>query len=248
MLNGQKTWTTYAQYADWIFVLARTDARRQEAGGHPFLLADVEHARHHGEAVPHHRRHRRLLRDLVRERARAAENLVGPENGGWTMAKALLGHERTLIGGIAEIGAWLQRCKRIAREHAGRRRPLLDDPGFRDRIARLEMRLRALDDGEPAHARRRAARPRAGRRELDPEDRRHRAPPGGDRARMDAMGHDALGWFDVAAATRCPSTSAGSRRSSTTCAPRRSTAARTRSRTTSSPSRSCACRRCERTP
>src|SRR5215471_21570423 len=117
VLNGQKTWTTYAQYADWIFVLARTgtDGKKQE--GISFLLADIKNTP--GITV------KPFLTtggtDAFSETwfkdARVPQkNRVGPENGGWAMAKALLGHERTLIGGIAESKRMLGLAKRIARE------------------------------------------------------------------------------------------------------------------------------------
>jgi alkylation response protein AidB-like acyl-CoA dehydrogenase len=61
------------------------------------------------------------------------------------MAKALLGHERTLIGGVAQSGKWVQVVKRIARDTPVGDDSLLDDPAFRRRIARLEMRHRAVN-------------------------------------------------------------------------------------------------------
>ena len=56
VINGQKTWTTLAQHADWIFVLARTDASREEAGGHLVLPRRHEDAGHHCAADPDDRR------------------------------------------------------------------------------------------------------------------------------------------------------------------------------------------------
>jgi alkylation response protein AidB-like acyl-CoA dehydrogenase len=74
------------------------------------------------------------------------ENLVGPQNGGWTLAKALLGHERTLIAAVGQSRRALRRVKRIAaatRASSGDR-TLLAEPVFRARIARLDIDLRAL--------------------------------------------------------------------------------------------------------
>ena len=145
VLNGQKTWTTYAQYADWIFVLARTSTEGKKQEGISFLLADIQNT--DGIDV------KPFLTtggtDAFSETwfadARVpVENLVGPENGGWSMAKALLGHERTLIGGIAESGKWLQLCKRVAADTPVGDGTLLDDDAFRRRIAKLEMRYRSV--------------------------------------------------------------------------------------------------------
>jgi alkylation response protein AidB-like acyl-CoA dehydrogenase len=198
VLNGQKTWTTYAQYADWIFVLARTNADGKKQEGISFLLADIKNTP--GITV------KPFLTtggtDAFSETwfkdARVPQkNRVGPENGGWAMAKALLGHERTLIGGIAESGKWVQRVKRIARETPVGTGTLFDDPAFRRRIAKLEMRYRAV---AMANLRTLAAA-QLGRA------------PGAESSilkivgtelyqeatelAMDAMGHDALGWFDA---------------------------------------------------
>ncbi len=198
ILNGQKTWTTYAQYADWIFVLARTNADGKKQEGISFLLADIKNTP--GISV------KPFLTtggtDAFSETwfkdARVPQkNRVGPENGGWAMAKALLGHERTLIGGIAESGKWVQRVKRIARETPVGTGTLFDDPSFRRRIARLEMRYRAVS---MANLRTLSAA-QVGRA------------PGAESSilkivgtelyqeatelAMDAMGHDALGWFDA---------------------------------------------------
>jgi alkylation response protein AidB-like acyl-CoA dehydrogenase len=198
ILNGQKTWTTYAQYADWIFVLARTASSGKKQEGISFLLADIKNTP--GITV------KPFLTtggtDAFSETwfkdARVPQtNRVGPENGGWAMAKALLGHERTLIGGIAESGKWLQRVKRIARETPVGTGTLFDDAAFRRRIAKLEMRYRAV---AMANLRTLAAA-QVGRA------------PGAESSilkivgtelyqeatelAMDAMGHDALGWYDA---------------------------------------------------
>jgi alkylation response protein AidB-like acyl-CoA dehydrogenase len=198
VLNGQKTWTTYAQYADWIFVLARTNNEGKKQEGISFLLADIKNTP--GITV------KPFLTtggtDAFSETwfkdARVPQkNRVGPENGGWAMAKALLGHERTLIGGIAESGKWVQRVKRIARETPVGTGTLFDDPAFRRRIAKLEMRYRAV---AMANLRTLAAA-QVGRA------------PGAESSilkivgtelyqeatelAMDAMGHAALGWFDA---------------------------------------------------
>jgi len=145
ILNGQKTWTTYAQYADWIFVLCRTDSSGKKQEGISFLLADIKNTE--GITVKPFLTTggTYAFSETWFKDARVPQaNRVGPENGGWTMAKALLGHERTLIGGIAESGRWIRLIKRIARDTPVGDGCLLDDVGFRRRIARLEMRHRAV--------------------------------------------------------------------------------------------------------
>ena len=146
IVNGQKTWTTLGQHADWIFCLVRTspDARKQE--GISFLLIDMKSPGITVRPI--------ILLDGEHEVNEVwfdnvevpADNLVGEENKGWTYAKFLLGHERT---GIAEVGRskrWLKQLKQVARQQNGSDgRPLIEDLRFRDRIAQVEIELMALE-------------------------------------------------------------------------------------------------------
>lgn len=139
VLNGQKTWTTYAQYADWIFCLVRTDGTVKKQAGISFVLVDM---RTPGvEARPMLTiGHTPAFCDTFFENVRVPKaNVVGPLHGGWTVAKALLGHERTLIAAVGHSQRAIRRVKRIAAEHG-----LLDDVAWRSRIARLEIQLQAL--------------------------------------------------------------------------------------------------------
>lgn len=146
ILNGQKTWTTYAQYADWIFVLCRTNSDGKKQEGISFLLADVKNTEGI-EVKPFLTTGGTLaFSETWFKDARVPQaNRVGPEDGGWTMAKALLGHERTGIGGIAESSRSLKQAKQIAQRTAVGTGTLFDDADFRRRIARKEMRLRAIE-------------------------------------------------------------------------------------------------------
>lgn len=144
VVDGQKTWTTYAQYADWIFLLVRTDPTAKKQAGISFLLCDMK-----TPGV--------VVKPFLTTGGTPAfaetffdgvvipkENLVGPLHGGWTMAKALLGHERTAIATVGHSARNIRRVKRIARRTLSGGRPLLDDPVWRARIARLEIQLKAL--------------------------------------------------------------------------------------------------------
>jgi alkylation response protein AidB-like acyl-CoA dehydrogenase len=146
VVNGQKTWTTLGQHADWIFCLVRTDptAEKKQRGIsllvfpmdtpgvtlRPIELLDGGHE----------------VNEVFFEDVRVpAENLVGEENQGWTIAKFLLGNERV---GIARIGS-TKRLLSDAKEHARRTtvggRTLLEDPRTAGRIAELENELLALE-------------------------------------------------------------------------------------------------------
>ena len=146
ILNGQKTWTSAAQYADWIFVLCRTSSEGKRQEGITFLLADIKNTEGIEVRPFYTIGGTPAFCDTFFENARVPQaNRVGPEGGGWTIAKALLGHERTGIGGAASSARWLSLVKRIARGTAVGKATLWDDETFRRRIARLQIRHRALE-------------------------------------------------------------------------------------------------------
>jgi alkylation response protein AidB-like acyl-CoA dehydrogenase len=145
VVNGQKTWNTLGQYADWIFCLVRTDPQAKQQSGITFLLIDMKSA---GITV----RPIMLLdgghevNEVWFENVRVpVENRVGEENRGWTYAKFLLGHERTNIAGIGSAKRELARLKRIAGDERRHGRPLIDDPLFAAQIAQIEIDLWALE-------------------------------------------------------------------------------------------------------
>jgi alkylation response protein AidB-like acyl-CoA dehydrogenase len=145
-VNGQKTWTTLAQHADWIFCLVRTatDVRPQE--GISFVLIDM---RSPGIVVrpiimlEGEHEVNEVFFDNVKV---PIENRVGEENKGWTYAKFLLGHERTGIAGVGRSKAALAQLKRLAHaQPADDGRPLIEDAKFRERLAWAELELMALE-------------------------------------------------------------------------------------------------------
>ncbi|WP_343737123.1 acyl-CoA dehydrogenase family protein [Achromobacter sp.] len=145
VVNGQKTWTTLAQYADWMFCLVRTDPDARAQRGISMLLLDM---RAPGVTV---RPIRTLdgghdVNEVWLEDVRVpAANLVGEENQGWTYAKYLLGHERTGIAGLGHCHRELGILKDIAGRAQLRGRPLLQDSRMRDRISRIEVDIMALE-------------------------------------------------------------------------------------------------------
>jgi len=143
IVNGQKTWTTYAQYADWIFCLVRTDPNAKKQAGITFLLIDLKTP---GVEVKPMLTlgHTPAFCDTFFDNVKVPkENVIGKVNQGWTMAKALLGHERTLLAMVGPCRNVLQKIKRIAATKTVDGRPMLEHPIWRAKIARLEMRFRA---------------------------------------------------------------------------------------------------------
>jgi alkylation response protein AidB-like acyl-CoA dehydrogenase len=146
LVNGQKTWTTMAQFADWGFFLVRTDPNSKPQAGISFLLIDMKSP---GIEV---RRITTLeggheVNDVFLDNVKVpVENRIFHENQGWTCAKALLAHERSGIAGVARSKRGLERLRGIAtteRSDAGG--PLLEDAFFRRKVAELEIDLTALE-------------------------------------------------------------------------------------------------------
>jgi pimeloyl-CoA dehydrogenase large subunit len=145
LVNGQKTWTTLGQYADWIFCLVRTDPAAKKQEGISFLLIDMKTP---GitvrpiQTIDGGREVNEVFLDDVRV---PVENLVGQENKGWDYAKFLLGNERV---GIARVGVSKERIRRI-KELASLERigdvPLIKTARFREKLAAVEIELKALE-------------------------------------------------------------------------------------------------------
>jgi alkylation response protein AidB-like acyl-CoA dehydrogenase len=145
VVNGHKIWTTLAQYADWMFCLVRTnsDGKRQE--GISFLLIDMKTP---GMTVRPiitidggHEVNEVFLEDV----RVPVENLVGEENKGWTIAKFLLGNERSGIAGVARSKKAISRLKDIARSETLDGQPLLNTADFSRKLSELEIDLTALE-------------------------------------------------------------------------------------------------------
>ncbi|WP_330228767.1 acyl-CoA dehydrogenase family protein [Nocardia sp. NBC_00508] len=146
IVNGQKIWTTLAQYADWIFCLVRTDpSASKKQAGISFLLFDVKSP---GVTI----RPIKLIdggyevNEVFFENVRVpADQLVGEENKGWTYAKFLLGNERTGITGVGRTKVKIGVAKQYAAETRSGNGTLLQDPVFAARVAELENELLALE-------------------------------------------------------------------------------------------------------
>ncbi|MGV0675871.1 acyl-CoA dehydrogenase family protein [Mycolicibacterium fortuitum] len=159
VVNGQKTWTTLGQHADWIFCLVRTDPQApKKQAGISFLLFEMDTP---GVTL----RPIKLIdgsyevNEVFFEDVRVPANqLVGEENQGWTYAKFLLGNERTGIAQVARTKVRLAEVKERAAANG-----LLADPLFAARLAEAENDVLALEltqmrvtsdsaDGKPSPA------------------------------------------------------------------------------------------------
>jgi alkylation response protein AidB-like acyl-CoA dehydrogenase len=140
VVHGQKIWTTWAHYSDWMFALVRTDPLAQPRhAGISFLLLDLHNS---GITI-------RPIRTIAGDDEFSevffdnvvvpAENLVGKLNDGWRIANALLGHERLGTANPRYALIALDRIKTTARASG-----VMTDPAFRDRLAAASINVTAL--------------------------------------------------------------------------------------------------------
>lgn len=199
VINGQKTWTSHAQYADWIFCLVRTDPKAKKQAGISFVLVDLKNTP--GVRVVPFLTLGGLpsFCDTYFENARVPlKNLVGPLHGGWTVAKALLGYERTAISGINEAARMLRWLKEQALQTQSGGRRLIDEPGFRAKLAQFEVRLQAAQMAQlrtiAAAQQGRAPGPEASILKLRGSELLQYS----YELAMELMGHNSLAWFPPA--------------------------------------------------
>jgi alkylation response protein AidB-like acyl-CoA dehydrogenase len=144
LVNGQKIWTSGGQWADMIFCLVRTDQTKKHEG-----ISFVVFSMHQpGVEV----RPIRLIagsspfcETFFTDVKVPKENLIGPLNGGWTVAKRLLQHERSGMGGRAGEGGKREALGVVAKKYVGEdEQGRLADLDLRTRIVMNDMDLKAL--------------------------------------------------------------------------------------------------------
>ncbi len=145
VVNGAKTWTTYAQWADWIFCLVRTDPDVKQQEGISFLLIDMTTPGIEVRPIEtidgvHH------LNNVFFTDVRVpVENRIGEENQGWTYAKFLLGNERMTIAEVGMSKKRLQRLKDVAKAEQTDGGTLSQVSAFAQKVAAAEVDLTALE-------------------------------------------------------------------------------------------------------
>ncbi len=145
VVNGQKTWTSYAQYADWIFCLVRTDTAAKKQEGISFLLIDMKTPGIEVRPIQTIDGGWEVNETFFTDVRVPAENLVGQENKGWDYAKFLLGNERTNIARVGVSKQRLARIRQLAAREMSSGRPLIEDRRFLERLTAVEIELKALE-------------------------------------------------------------------------------------------------------
>lgn len=143
VVNGQKTWTTLGQHADWIFCLVRTNPKAKKQEGISFLLIDMKSP---GVTVRpiitidgEHEVNEVFFDDVEVP----VENLIGEENRGWEYAKYLLNQERTGTARVGQAKERIRRLKYLASLQCKGGGTLIENETFWNRVASVEVQLKA---------------------------------------------------------------------------------------------------------
>ena len=147
LVNGSKIWTSYANYADWIFCLVRTDFNAPKHDGISFLLFDMASPGVSTQPITLVSGSSPFCQTFFDNVEVPKKNLVGEVNKGWTIAKRLLQHERNMVAGIggnSALGASGRKLEDVAKEYVGAAGNRIADATIRAKVTRHRMDDRAF--------------------------------------------------------------------------------------------------------
>ena len=142
VINGSKVWTSYANFADWIFCLVRTDASAPKHEGISFVLFDMTSRGIRTKPIQLISGESPFCETFFDDVRIPRPNLVGKENQGWTIAKQLLQHERNMVAGMGTRGKTKKPANKIenqAKQYVGEIDGKIASASLRDDIARHQM-------------------------------------------------------------------------------------------------------------
>jgi alkylation response protein AidB-like acyl-CoA dehydrogenase len=146
IINGSKIWTTHAHHANWIFALVRTDASVKKQQGISFLLVPMDQPGISVTPIRSMSGDHEVNAVFFTDARTPAENRIGDEGQGWTIAKFLLENER---GGSCFAPRLLQSIDRLEElaqtQPSGVNGAIAHDARFRDRLARVRLEAEALE-------------------------------------------------------------------------------------------------------
>jgi alkylation response protein AidB-like acyl-CoA dehydrogenase len=145
VVNGHKIWTTLAQHADWMFCLVRTASSDKRQDGISFLLIDMKSPGITVRPIITIDGGHEVNEVFIEDVRVPAKNLVGEQDKGWTIAKFLLGNERSGIAGVARSKKAIDRLRDIARGELEDGAPLIESADFARKVSELEIDLTALE-------------------------------------------------------------------------------------------------------
>ena len=144
LVNGAKIWTSYADMADWIFCLVRTDGDAPKHEGISFLLFDMESEGVTTSPIPLISGASPFCQTFFDDVKVPKHHLVGELNKGWTIAKRLLQHERQMISGIggnSALGGSGTKLEAVAKQYLGEQ-----DGRIADEAARADVCEHRIND------------------------------------------------------------------------------------------------------
>jgi alkylation response protein AidB-like acyl-CoA dehydrogenase len=147
LVNGSKIWTSFADEADWIFCLVRTNPDVPKHEGISFLLFDMASEGVSTSPIELISGSSPFCQTFFDDVKVPKANLVGERNKGWTIAKRLLQHERQMvagIGGVSALGGTGRKLEDVAKKYAGEDQGRIADPALRSRVIDQQMNDRSF--------------------------------------------------------------------------------------------------------
>ncbi|MEZ5502405.1 MAG: acyl-CoA dehydrogenase family protein [Halioglobus sp.] len=145
LVNGAKIWTSYANMADWIFCLVRTNPKAPKRDGISFLLFDMDSEGVSTSPIQLLSGASPFCQTFFDNVKVPKANLVGELNKGWTVAKYLLQHERNMAAAVGRGSSGKkQSIEQVAREILGEEDGMLAEPVLRQKLARFQIREQAF--------------------------------------------------------------------------------------------------------
>ena len=145
VINGSKIWTSQANFADWIFCLVRTDFSAPKHEGISFILFDMTSEGVSTKPIKLISGSSPFCQTFFDSVRVPAQNRVGELNKGWTIAKRLLQHERSSIGGGGSLaGSATAGLDQFAKEYSGEENGRVKNAAVRRKVAQLQMDQQAF--------------------------------------------------------------------------------------------------------
>jgi alkylation response protein AidB-like acyl-CoA dehydrogenase len=149
VVNGQKIWTTLAHHADWTFLLVRTDKKaRRKQEGISFLMVDLRSPGVVVRPITNIKGEEEFCEVFYTDVRVPVGNMIGQPNEGWSISRALLGHERIFLGSPRQPTYALNRLATLARACGA-----MEDAAFRDRFTQLQLDVHDLGAAYEGYAR-----------------------------------------------------------------------------------------------
>src|SRR5207248_10095625 len=143
VVNGQKVWTSGAHFADWCFLLVRTDPDAPKQHGISYLLVDMKTPGVTVRPLVLLNGHQHFNEVFFEDVAVPKENLVGPLNEGWKVTTTTLMFERGGAGG-RDHAAQIARLAELAKQFPSRQEPAWSESHIRQQLAQLAIDTKAL--------------------------------------------------------------------------------------------------------